>query len=86
MIEIKSLPNDALYVFPNPARNDIYVYQKENDIKAIWLIDAIGKKIPVAFTLQNNLIHIQLKGLSAGVYFLSCIGKSHTTTKKIILQ
>jgi hypothetical protein len=86
LIEITSLSNDALYVFPNPAKNEINVYQKENDIKSIWLIDALGKKFPIAFTTQNNLINIQLKGLSAGVYFMSCVGKTHTITKKIILQ
>jgi hypothetical protein len=86
MILINSLPNESLYVFPNPVQSELYVHQSKNDVQSIVLIDQLGKRIPVTFSINNNLIHIELKGIAAGVYYLHCIGIRQNITKKIIVQ
>ncbi len=86
MILINSLPNESLYVFPNPVQSELYVHQSENDVQSIVLIDQLGKRIPITFSINNNLIHIELKGIAAGVYYLHCIGIKQNITKKIIVQ
>jgi len=76
---------NAVYTYPNPAKNILNVYSKSIDIIKIELVDMIGKTV----YHKNNVplkLSIDVSGIRPGVYII----KAHTTsglfTLKVIIN
>ncbi len=72
------------FIFPNPARQQIYVRGK--DIRQIRLFDAEARLIlEKHFKGQRNNLTLDLSDRGAGVYFLEIKSKAFKTLEKVIL-
>ncbi len=71
---------DKISIYPNPAKDFIIVNNAENCEISIFNIN--GSKV-LSSKLNNN--RIDIKNLSAGVYFIRIIGKDFNITEKQII-
>jgi len=80
-----------IQIYPNPATNNLFVSipsSNEGDLN-ISLIDLTGKELISRnsdLITQNNLIHLDLSGISPGIYFLRVSNERNTITKKVIVE
>ncbi|HOU98418.1 MAG TPA: M4 family metallopeptidase [Bacteroidales bacterium] len=84
-----SVNSDDFKIYPNPA-NDYILIQLVNqmNIKAISLIDQLGKKYPITLTKTNmeNEYRINVNHLSSGVYFLELADDKIKHVTKIFIK
>ncbi|MGE0562740.1 MAG: serine hydrolase [Flavobacteriales bacterium] len=81
---INSFDNENINIYPNPAKNIVYIKgleQKKGSIK-LTLTDVTGKTIKTA----NNQFELQLNNLQQGIYFLTITGENYKKVEKIVLQ
>lgn len=74
-------------VFPNPAKENIDVYSLNKKIQNLKIYNILGKLIPVNYyDIDETSIHVDLKGILQGVYFINIITSEGTTIRKIIKE
>ena len=76
-----SLPEFSLY--PNPAKESIYVENNNQQINQIEIIDISGKKLK---TLRNTIKEINISELPNGVYFFKIFSGGNITIQKIVKE
>ena len=69
--------NRSIYIYPNPAKNNISVVGE--NIEEWKIINQLGKVI-----LKGTEKNINIETINAGVYFLSSVQKGMTSTTKFI--
>ncbi|HDO26853.1 MAG TPA: T9SS type A sorting domain-containing protein [Bacteroidetes bacterium] len=80
-----------IQVYPNPATDELFVSipsSNEGDFN-ISLIDLTGKELirkNSDFNIQNNVVQLNLNGISPGMYFLRINNGQNTFTKKVIVE
>lgn len=70
-------------IFPNPASSFFNIVSEDNEIHEVEIIDNNGKLISSYKNINMN--HIDVSGLSEGVYFVRVIFRNMTITRKIIV-
>jgi Secretion system C-terminal sorting domain len=84
--EVENL-NDKVFVYPNPAKDFIYVQSWiEGEIQEIQLQDCTGKDVLVTRIVNAKTTEINLNVLNNGIYFLRVKDKTGMATKKIVVQ
>ncbi len=84
--------NPVLQLFPNPARTDLTVripLQQVEQAAPWFIIDATGKVVLEGETSVETLrsgLSINLRNLSAGMYYFSLNSTEVRTTKRFIVQ
>ncbi len=77
-------------VFPNPAKDKIYIYTNIKNQLHISIVDISGKKILDVHYLHSNSLEplmIKLPEVSDGIYFLTILAEDNSyVCKKIIIQ
>ena len=63
------LDAEAVKVYPNPARDFVFIEMPFSDQWQIQVIDAMGKEMLREKT-DNNFLQVNLTGLAAGVYYV----------------
>jgi hypothetical protein len=81
--------DNALFnLFPNPAANELQVYQVMNEATAdLRITDASGKivkVIPVKNKMQTGIYTVDISDLPPGIYFLTTIRGSIPVVKKFV--
>lgn len=74
----------ALEVYPNPAKNELYIVSSDNKVMSADIIDAQGRK--VVSTKVSNRQPIDISALQAGVYSLILSDGNKTVTKTFIKE
>ena len=80
--------NNSLKVFPNPTRNVVnFELEKMSDINFIRLFDNEGKDIKILtdYSIDGNIIQINIPTLPLGNYFIELNTKQQTYIQKIIV-
>jgi hypothetical protein len=91
-LAVQELFNDAnISIFPNPASSTatLKLTVDENQKVNIRIYDLSGRTIQYfnsALTLGNNMIDLETKGLTNGVYFVEVSSESKTTTRRLVIQ
>ena len=91
-LTVEELFNDANFkMFPNPAANnatlDLTVEETQN--VNIRIYDISGRTVKVlnkTLTTGNNIINLDTKVLSNGVYFVEISSDTKTSTKRLVIQ
>lgn len=76
--------NQTLY--PNPANNNLVILG--GNFTEIKIINILGQTVMIKqfLTTTNNQIHIDITGLTSGMYFVQCKGDKYSTTEKLIIE
>ena len=73
----------GISLYPNPAKNNIYIKGQVAQLKTIDVYTLTGKHI---LNVKNNFKKIDVSRLESGIYFFKLNTKNSTTTKKIIIE
>ncbi len=86
-LKLKSLRINSiaapLVLYPNPAKDRIFVKGLEDAIHSVEILDMQGKKIPVP-AIMDNSIHIS--HLPAGMYTVQIRSENERLNKRIVIQ
>jgi hypothetical protein len=76
---------DEIEIFPNPAKNNIYIKIKN---KTEIVITNLEGQIIYNKTIQhqNELLSIDISNVPVGLYLIKCINEENSTTEKLIIQ
>lgn len=74
--------NDQFTIYPNPARNKIFIKADYNGFIDIRLLDITGKSVLLKRSRLNILGEVDLPSLPAGVYVLHI----NNTVRKLVIQ
>jgi hypothetical protein len=72
-------------VFPNPATSEVFVHIPGENVGQLRLIDRAGRIVMGPSSVQP-LMHLQLDGLSAGVYLMMIETDKAVHTERLVLQ
>lgn len=73
----------GLKVYPNPAKNNLFVSSDSFAEKQVELYDVLGK---VALKTKVTNAPINLSGLTSGVYVVKVTEEGKTATRKIVIE
>lgn len=74
-LSLNQLDKSKFRVFPNPARN-LLTIESDINIQSLVFYDSIGKEIMNFKNINTPREEIDLKGISAGIYFLKIIDEN----------
>jgi Secretion system C-terminal sorting domain len=72
-IEVQEKPVENLIIYPNPSSGVFYVRVNEDELDYYQLYDAAGRLIKIRPEFRENDFLIDLRHLSAGIYFLHMV-------------
>lgn len=72
--------------WPNPATDETWVQTGGETIRDVQLFGADGRSHRVAFSQTNDQVRLDVKTLSAGLYYVRLQGENKTFTGKIVKQ
>lgn len=73
----------GLKVYPNPAKNTLYVTSDSFATKEVELFDVLGKSVLNTKTVNNT---VNISSLSKGVYVVKITEEGKTATRKIVVE
>ena len=78
--------SDNYEVYPNPAKDEIFVESTDVDAYQVILINSQGQEMKVALTVDGARTHVNLSSLASGIYFLRLIDDKGQGLKKVIIE
>ncbi len=83
-VENLTAMND-IYVYPNPASNELTVYASQlNEADFVYIYDLTGKKIHAEHINNQQQITMNISDLNAGIYFIVLQNGSTLNTKQFV--
>jgi hypothetical protein len=82
-------PIQEFTLFPNPARNVLYITQEiGNDLNSLIIFNSIGQKQQINYTEIKNgeYVEINVSSLASGVYFVELVTERQKVVKRFIKQ
>ncbi|NID13523.1 T9SS type A sorting domain-containing protein [Fibrivirga algicola] len=88
ILSIKPILNDNFNIYPNPAKNTIYIEtEKSIKIDQISLFSINGKKIEAKVkSFTDGKYQLTISNIPTGVYLLNLANKYNVVTRKIIIE
>jgi endonuclease I len=86
--EIKTV-NHLLSVYPNPAKDHcsvIFPGEFSTEGKAMNVMSVTGEKVKAAYSMEGNVMHLDIRSLPKGIFFLMLTGESDVYRAKIIKE
>ena len=74
---------DGLKMYPNPAKNNLFIETALNSDINVSIIDVLGKEV-INSKVSNNAVNIS--GLTPGMYIVKITEEGKTSTKKLIIE
>ncbi len=74
---------DGLKMYPNPAKNNLYIETALNSDINVSIVNMLGKEV-VNTKVVNNTVNVS--SLTAGIYIVKITEESKTATKKLIIN
>ncbi|MCB0820357.1 MAG: T9SS type A sorting domain-containing protein [Bacteroidetes bacterium] len=83
-----NLNKQTLTIYPNPARNQVFISLQADAAKTgtLELFDMYGKLVRVSNIILNNPNRIELTGLSSGIYFVKINSDSGIQTGRFVVE
>ncbi len=82
-VEEVNVKNNAVSIYPNPAKNMIIISSKEA-LKAYKIYDEAGRLIISASSLKGNRQEVDLSAIQTGNYIITIDTEKQTVNKKLI--
>lgn len=76
---------DQLTVYPNPAKDEVFITSQEDDILSVELHDLSGRLVQ-SIAIPKGMYTLNLEGLENNIYVLSVYTENGLKTAKIIKQ
>ena len=81
------ISNASTLVYPNPAKDEIYVYSEEINAATVYLTDATGRQIDASIVQKDkNTIRIDARELKTGVYFVQIDKQGKQATHRVVVS
>ncbi len=77
--------DESVLLYPNPAKNTVFVKAGNNPIESIQIYDLSGTMLK-AFKGSANFMNLDVKDLQAGLYLFRVLTDEHFTVKKLFIQ
>lgn len=77
-------PDHAIQVFPNPAKNDLTIF--EHDIQTVRMFDLNGKNIAIELVNLDGHSKISWEAITSGVYNLQIVSSGGSFFSKILVD
>ncbi len=74
------------FVFPNPARGDVYVQSEKGAISKVSLKNNLGQIMKESKELNTAKYHLEIMGLANGLYILEVTIEGHTSMHKLVIE
>ncbi|WP_396217370.1 T9SS type A sorting domain-containing protein [Flavobacterium sp.] len=74
---------DGMKMYPNPAKNNLFIETALNSDINVAIIDVLGKEV-INSKVSNNAVNIS--GLTPGMYIVKITEEGKTSTKKLIIE
>lgn len=74
---------DGLKMYPNPAKNNLFIETALNSDINVAIVDVLGKEV-FNSKVSNNAVNIS--GLTPGMYIVKITEEGKTSTKKLIIE
>jgi hypothetical protein len=74
---------DGLKMYPNPAKNNLFIETALNSDINVSIINVLGKEV-INSKVSNNAVNIS--GLTPGMYIVKVTENGKTSTKKLIIE
>ena len=74
---------DGLKMYPNPAKNNLFIETALNSDINVSIINVLGKEV-INSKVSNNAVNIS--GLTPGMYIVKITEEGKTSTKKLIIE
>ncbi len=74
---------DGLKMYPNPAKNNLFIETALNSDINVAIVDVLGKEV-INSKVSNNAVNIS--GLTPGMYIVKITEEGKTSTKKLIIE
>lgn len=85
-LEVKNYTNkDHYMVYPNPAKEWIYIVTNDKSTKHIEVLDVSGKKV-YENIFSEDVFALKINHWQSGVYFIKIVSEKNTITQKIIIE
>lgn len=84
-VEDVNVKNNAVGIYPNPAKSMITISSKEN-LKSYKIYDEAGRLINSASFLKGNKIEVNISSIQTGNYLITVETDKQTVNKKLIKQ
>jgi hypothetical protein len=72
-------------MYPNPARDELFLRLPDDTPKDITLHDLAGRQIHVRSSVTGVVVHLPVGQLAKGVYYVRVSDGSNSTTKKLVI-
>ncbi|WP_396198137.1 T9SS type A sorting domain-containing protein [Flavobacterium sp.] len=74
---------DGLKMYPNPAKNNLFIETALNSDINVAIVDVLGKEV-INSKVSNSAVNIS--GLTPGMYIVKITEEGKTSTKKLIIE
>ncbi len=81
--------NDNFYLYPNPAKDILYISKHTDSINSsidIYVLNILGKTLRNEHFIHSDNLSISLSGLEKGIYFLKIIYNKKTSIKTFVIH
>jgi hypothetical protein len=85
-VGIKDFEINKIYVYPNPVKQILNIQGSFTTSDKVFLYDVCDREIPFTVKQTQNVLQIDVSGLSNGIYFLKIIKDNNFYSKKIIIN
>ena len=83
---VTNFNSSDIYVYPNPAKNILYIDPYNNVLKEVRIINITGQLIKdIKEVRQESITSVSLENITPGLYFVQLFSNQNTVTKKIIV-
>ncbi len=76
---------DGLKIYPNPAKNELFVENKNNRFTHVQVVNTLGQKV-MEYHLKSGTNKLNVSGIQTGTYYLLISGPKDARSMKINLQ
>ncbi|MBW6480040.1 MAG: T9SS type A sorting domain-containing protein [Bacteroidales bacterium] len=74
-------------VYPNPARDRIYIQgMNPHEITSLMMTDLSGKVVFKEIIIDGNSYNLELSAVPSGIYLLNIFTKDNATIKRIVVS
>lgn len=86
-IAINTIDIQRLTIYPNPAKNEVFVGDGQSDFETIFVTDVVGKSIPLTFTATQKGVNADCSEIENGMYTLTAINaKGEIKSKRLMIN
>jgi hypothetical protein len=82
---IKPEPISGLKIYPNPAKNKIFIENRKHFLEEVYMVNVLGETVRAIKPITATQTEINIADLPQGVYFIKVRAQNHFSTHKIIV-